>query len=65
MYQSVSHYIAIKCLIAEGIASRTTLWRWQKKGLRVYRVGGKRMVKVEDLNRFIEEQDALARGKEM
>ena len=36
-----------------GNISRSTLWHWTKRGLRSYKVGGRRLYRPEDLNGFI------------
>lgn len=41
-----------------GIASRATFYRWQKAGLRVLHVGGRRFIYPSELRRFLEEQNA-------
>lgn len=39
-----------------GIASRPTFFRWEKQGLRVLRVGGRRFIYPADLRNFLEAQ---------
>jgi hypothetical protein len=39
-------------------ASRTTFWRWEKQGLRILHVGGKRFIRPSDWVGFIEQQHA-------
>jgi hypothetical protein len=46
----VSHYQKVHD------ASRTTLWRWEKMGLRILHVGGKRFIRPSDWNAFLESQ---------
>ena len=36
-----------------NIASRTTIWRWEKEGLRVVREGGRTYLIPEDLRTFL------------
>lgn len=36
-----------------GGISRSTLWHWQKKGLKSYKVGRRCLYRVRDLNKFI------------
>lgn len=36
-----------------GNISRTTLWRWRKKGLRSYKVGNHRLYRASDIVDFI------------
>jgi len=36
-----------------GIASRTTIWRWESEGLRVIREGGRTYLIPEDLRSFL------------
>ena len=36
-----------------NIASRTTIWRWEKEGLRVVREGGRTYLIPEDLRAFL------------
>jgi hypothetical protein len=38
--------------------SRTTLWRFEKQGLRILHVGGKRFIRPSDWTAFIEQQHA-------
>ena len=38
--------------------SRTTIWRWEKEGLRILHVGGKRFIRPSDWNSFLENQHA-------
>jgi hypothetical protein len=40
------------CIYAGGI-TRTTLWRWRKQGLQSYSVGGRRLYRTTDLDKFI------------
>ena len=37
-----------------GIGSRVTFWRWEKQGLRILKVGGRRFVYASDLTKFLE-----------
>jgi len=37
-----------------GIGSRTTFFRWERMGLVVMKIGGRRFVRPSDLNAFIE-----------
>ena len=48
----ISHYIRSK------IASRTQFWRYEKMGLRILHVGGKRFLRPNDFNRFVQSQHA-------
>ncbi len=41
--------------------SRTSLWRWEKLGLRILHVGGKRFIRPSDWAAFIEKQHAKNR----
>ncbi len=36
-----------------GNISRSTLWQWKKKGLKSYKVGGRRLYSPEELKHFI------------
>ena len=36
-----------------GIASRTTIWRWEKLGLRIIREGGRTYLIPSDLREFL------------
>lgn len=38
--------------------SRTTLWRWERNGLRILHVGGKRFIRPSDWTNFIESRHA-------
>ena len=38
-----------------GLASRTTIWRWTKEGLKTHRVGGRVYVSQADLQKFMVE----------
>tara|TARA_B100001146_G_C15981588_1_gene348602 strand:+ start:264 stop:440 length:177 start_codon:yes stop_codon:yes gene_type:complete len=40
-----------------NIASRTTIWRWEKEGLRVVRKGGRTYLSPEDFRAFITRKD--------
>ena len=46
--------------IQNGIASRATLWRWGKQGLRILRVGGRSYIHPADLTAFMEREAANA-----
>lgn len=50
-------YMSIKetCKYMAGI-SRVTLWSCGKKGLKSYRIGGRRAYKMEDVDKWIREQ---------
>lgn len=43
-----------------GIGSRATFFRWEKAGLRIVRVGGRRFVYRSDLKAFLEMLDQQA-----
>lgn len=45
-----------------GIASRTTFYRWEAKGLPILHVGRRRFIRPSDLDAFLEIQSALATG---
>ena len=48
-----------------GIGSRATFFRWEKAGLRIVRVGGRRFVYRSDLKAFLEKMDQdLAKGSD-
>jgi len=36
--------------------SRTSLWRWEREGLRILHAGGKRFIRPSDWAAFIEQQ---------
>ncbi len=40
-----------------GIASRSTLWRWEAEGLRIIRKGGRTYVQPADLRAFLLSND--------
>lgn len=40
-----------------GIASRTTIWRWEKEGLRIVREGGRTYLIPDDLVAFLTRND--------
>jgi hypothetical protein len=46
-----------------GIASRPTFYRWERQGLRVLRVGGRRFIYPRDLRDFMEVRDAARRNR--
>jgi hypothetical protein len=41
--------------------SRTTMWRLERKGLRILHVGDKRFIRPSDWVAFIEQQDAKSK----
>lgn len=41
---------------AQGIGSRATFYRWEKLGLRVLHVGGRRFIRPSELAVFLERQ---------
>lgn len=43
-----------------GIGSRATFFRWEKAGLRIVRVGGRRFIYRSDLRTFLEGMDQEA-----
>jgi|APTNR8051073442_1049403.scaffolds.fasta_scaffold07961_2 hypothetical protein len=43
-----------------GIGSRATFFRWEKAGLRIVRVGGRRFIYRSDLKSFLEMMDQKA-----
>lgn len=45
-----------------GLGSRTTFFRWEREGLRVLRVGGRRFILPSDLRTFLEKKDKDARA---
>ena len=53
------HPLPLSYYIQNGIASRATLWRWGKQGLRILRVGGRSYIHSADLTAFME-QEALS-----
>ena len=47
------HPLPLSYYIQNGIASRATLWRWGKQGLRILRVGGRSYIHPADLTAFM------------
>ena len=47
------HPLPLSYYIQNGIASRATLWRWGKQGLRILRVGGRSYIPPADLTAFM------------
>lgn len=45
-----------------GIASRPTFYRWEKQGLRVLRINGRRFIYRSDLIHFLETLDAARKS---
>ena len=45
-----------------GIGSRTTFFRWEKLGLAVLKVGGRRFIRLSELNRFMEAEGMKSAG---
>ena len=54
------HPLPLSYYINNGIASRATLWRWGKQGLRILRVGGRSYIHPADLTAFMEREAANA-----
>jgi hypothetical protein len=54
------HPLPLSYFINLGIASRATLWRWGKQGLRILRVGGRSYIHPADLTAFMEREAANA-----
>jgi hypothetical protein len=50
------HPLPLSYFINLGIASRATLWRWGKRGLRILRVGGRSYIHPADLTAFMERE---------
>ena len=50
------HPLPLNYYIQNGIASRATLWRWGKQGLRILRVGGRSYIHPADLTAFMERE---------
>lgn len=46
-----------------GVASRPTFFRWEREGLEVLRVGGRRFIYPSELKRFMEKKNTDARAK--
>lgn len=47
-----------------GVASRPTFYRWEKQGLRVLRINGRRFIYRSDLIHFLETLDAARKNTE-
>ena len=54
------HPLPLSYFIQNGIASRATLWRWGKQGLRILRVGGRSYIHPSDLTAFMEREASRA-----
>ncbi len=54
------HPLPLSYYIQNGIASRATLWRWGKQGLRILRVGGRSYIHPSDLTAFMEREASNA-----
>jgi len=54
------HPLPLSYYIRNGIASRATLWRWGKQGLRILRVGGRSYIHPADLTAFMEREASRA-----
>ena len=54
------HPLPLSYYIQNGIASRATLWRWGKQGLRILRVGGRSYIHPADLTAFMEREASRA-----
>ena len=42
------------------LASRTTIWRWMRQGLKTIRVGGRVFISQADLQQFLADQNEEA-----
>jgi len=54
------HPLPLSYYVENGIASRATLWRWGKQGLRILRVGGRSYIHPADLTAFMEREASSA-----
>ena len=54
------HPLPLSYYIQKSIASRATLWRWGKQGLRILRVGGRSYIHPADLTAFMEREASNA-----
>ena len=54
------HPLPLSYYIQKSIASRATLWRWGKQGLRILRVGGRSYIHPSDLTAFMERDSSSA-----
>ena len=54
------HPLPLSYYIQNGIASRATLWRWGKLGLRILRVGGRSYIHPADLTAFMVRETSRA-----
>ncbi len=43
-----------EALIETGFKSRVTLWRWRKRGLQAYCIGGRPYYTQQDIAKFVE-----------
>ena len=50
------HPLPLSYYVENGIASRATLWRWGKQGLRILRVGHRSYIHPSDLTSFMERE---------
>jgi len=50
---SAAHPLPLSYFINQNIASRSTLWRWGREGLRILRVGGRSYICPLELTKFM------------
>ena len=56
-----AHPLPLSYYIAQNIASRSTLWRWSREGLKLLRVGGRTYLAADELTRFMEAKHKAAK----
>ena len=55
------HPLPLSYYVNQNIASRSTLWRWGQKGLKILKVGGRAYLSPIELTRFMEAEHEEAK----